>query len=90
MPLSDSQKSQIQSKKNQIESKKRMIESLKNDFNRNKEHLRSLIKSASTKENKEMYRRRLEDSGEYKKKQIEQQKKYIQDLKDDIARIKKG
>jgi len=52
--------------------------------------LRSLIKSASTKENKEMYRRRLADSGEYKKKQIEQQKKYIQDLKDDIARIKKG
>ena len=37
-----------------------------------------------------MYRRKLADSGEYTKRQIEQQKGYIQDLKEDIARIKQG
>jgi|APGre2960657423_1045063.scaffolds.fasta_scaffold672559_1 hypothetical protein len=90
MPLTDSQKSQIESKKSQIESKKNMIESYKNEIKRNKENLKGLIKSSTTKENKEMYRRRLADSGEYTKKQIEQQKGYIQDLKEDIARIKQG
>jgi chromosome segregation ATPase len=90
MALTPSQKSQIESKKDQIESKKRNIESLKNTVNNNKEHLRSLIKSTKDKATKESYKRRLADSHEYTKKHIEQIKESIQDLKEDIIRIKQG
>jgi len=90
MALTPSQKSQIESKKDQIESKKRQIEGLKNTVNNNKENLRGLIKATKDKSAKESYKRRLADSGEYTKKQIEQIKESIQDLKEDIIRIKQG
>lgn len=90
MALTPTQKSQIESKKSQIESKKRMIIDIKSTVNGNKEHLRDLIKTTKDKATKEGYKRRLADVGEYALKQIEQQKEYIQDLKEDIIRIKQG
>jgi chromosome segregation ATPase len=90
MALTPSQKSQIESKKNQIESKKNQIEGLKSTMNNNKEHLRNLIKSSKDKQTKEGYKRRLADSGDYIKKQIQQIKDSIVNLKEDIARIKRS
>jgi gas vesicle protein len=55
-----------------------------------REKIKQKIKSTKDKSAKESYRRRLADSGEYTKKQIEQIKESILDLKEDIIRIKQG
>ena len=88
MALTDSQKSSIESKKNQIESQKRMIEGIKSTIKNGKEHLRSLIKSSTQKSNKEQYRKNLANDFKYAEGQIENHKKSIERLKEEIQNIK--
>lgn len=88
MALTDSQKSSIESKKNQIESQKRMIEGIKSTVKNGKEHLRKLIKSSTQKTMKEQYRKNLANNFKYSENQIENHKKSIVQLKEDIIRIK--
>lgn len=88
MALTDSQKSSIESKKNQIESQKRMIEGIKSSIKNGKEHLRNLIKSSTQKTTKEQYRRNLAKDFKYSEGQIENHKRNIERLKEDIKNIK--
>jgi uncharacterized protein YydD (DUF2326 family) len=88
MALTDSQKSSIESKKNQIESQKKMIEGIKSTVKNGKEHLRDLIKSSTQKTAKEQYRKNLANNFKYAEGQIENHKKSIERLKEDIQNIK--
>ena len=88
MALTDSQKNSIESKKKQIESEKRMIEGIKSSIKNGKEHLRNLIKSSTQKTMKEQYRKDLANDFKYPEGQIENHKKSIERLKEDIQNIK--
>ena len=88
MALTDSQKSSIESKKNQIESQKRMIEGIKSTVKNGKDNLRDLIKSSTQKSAKEQYRKNLANNFKYAEGQIENHKKSIERLKEDIQNIK--
>ena len=88
MALTDSQKSSIELKKNQIESQKRMIEGIKSSIKNDKEHLRDRIKSSTQKSAKEQLRKNLANDFKYAEGQIENHKKSIERLKEDIKNIK--
>ena len=102
MALSDSQKSSIESKKRDIERKKNQIENVKQQkermqsntkisINKNKESL----KNAKDPNSKNMFRKNIESETKFLKNQIvdynrtiDNIKKNITMLKDEISRIK--
>jgi len=102
MALSDSQKSSIESKKRDIERKKTQIENVKQQkermqsntkisINKNKESL----KNAKDPNSKNMFRKNIESETKFLKNQIvdynrtiDNIKKNITMLKDEISRIK--
>lgn len=102
MALTDSQKSSIESKKRDIERKKNEIENIKQQkermqsnaklsINKNKEYL----KNAKDANSKNMYRGNIESETKFLKNQIvdynrdiENVKRNITSLKEEISRIK--
>jgi hypothetical protein len=65
-----------------------MIEGIKSTVKNGKEHIRQLIKSSSQKNMKEQYRKNLANNYKYAENVIENHKKSILKLKEDIIRIK--